>query len=91
MPTDRFDLAARPLPDLGRDEFHPREIFQGDEEAMQLVPSADHVNNHPLASAIEDAQHPFAAEAHGLTDLLDRVVAADERDFRGDIAPGGSL
>jgi hypothetical protein len=45
----------------------------------------------PLASATEDAQHPFAAEAHGLTDTLDRVVAADERDFRGDIAPGGSL
>ena len=41
--------------------------------------------------ATEDAQHPFAAEAHGLTDTLDRVVAADERDFRGDIAPGGSL
>jgi hypothetical protein len=45
----------------------------------------------PSASATEDAQHPFAARAHGLTDTLDRVVAADERDFRGDIAPGGSL
>jgi hypothetical protein len=45
----------------------------------------------PFASATEDAQHPFAAEAHGLTDTLDRVVAAVERDFRGDIAPGGSL
>jgi hypothetical protein len=28
-----------------------------------------------------DAPHAVAAETHGLTDTLDRVVAADEREF----------
>jgi hypothetical protein len=45
----------------------------------------------PFASATENAPHLNGVEPHGLRDTLDRIVAADQREFRGDIAQGGSL
>jgi hypothetical protein len=48
--------------------------------------SADHVILTRCTFGI-----PLLPKHKGLTDTLDRVVAAGERDFRGDIAPGGSL